>query len=197
MPSDKKKNGAALSDKKNGHGVAAVTGQEELSADRQRAVHERAPARILPREAARLERGHPQGGQGDAGASPGREREPSRPCRPRLLGNRPRDRAARARPPAQADRQDRRRARRASTTAPTATARRPASRSRCAGSRRARSRRCRSRRRSVTSGASASIATTRSSFGALRMPSFPRKRGTQSEQIAAFPLRGTRGMTRR
>ena len=44
-------------------------------------------------------------------------------------------------------------------TAPTAIARRPASRSRSRASRRARSRRCRSRRRSATSGASASIAT--------------------------------------
>ncbi len=46
-----------------------------------------------------------------------------------------------------------------STTAPTAIARRPASRSRCAAWKRARSRRCRSRRRSATSGASGSIAT--------------------------------------
>ena len=45
-----------------------------------------------------------------APAPSGREPEPSRSRRPRLLRDRPRDRAARARPPAQADRQDRRRA---------------------------------------------------------------------------------------
>ncbi len=46
-----------------------------------------------------------------------------------------------------------------SMTAPTAIARRPASRSRSSGSRPVPSRRCRSRRRSGTSGASGSIAT--------------------------------------
>ena len=48
----------------------------------------------------------------------------------------------------------------ASTTAPTATARRPASRSASSGSTPVRSRRCRSRPRSATNGANASIATT-------------------------------------
>ena len=50
-----------------------------------------------------------QGGARHAAASPGREPESPRSRRPRLVGDRPRDRAARARPPAQADRQDRRR----------------------------------------------------------------------------------------
>jgi RNA polymerase-binding protein DksA len=47
-----------------------------------------------------------------------------------------------------------------SMTAPTAIARRPASRSRSSGSKRVRSRRCRSRPRNVTSGANAFIATS-------------------------------------
>ena len=88
-----------------------------------------------------LEGRHPEGGQGDAAASAGREPEPPRSRRPRLVRDRPRHRTARPRPPAQADRQDRRGASPASTTAPTAIARRPASRSRSSGSRRVRSRR--------------------------------------------------------
>ena len=57
---------------------------------------------------------------------------------------------------------------RGSTTAPTAIARRPASRSRCAGWKPARSRPCRSRRRSATSGASGSTATIERRAGAAR-----------------------------
>ena len=48
-----------------------------------------------------------QGSAGDAPAPSGREPEPSRLRRPRVVGNRPRDRASGSRPPAQADRQDR------------------------------------------------------------------------------------------
>ena len=59
-------------------------------------------------EAARLAGGHPEGGQGDAAASPGGKPKSSRSRRPRVIGNRPRHRTARPRPPAQADRQDRR-----------------------------------------------------------------------------------------
>src|SRR5258708_2796516 len=70
---------------------------KDLSAHRQRAIHERSPAGVLPREALRLEGGYPQGGQGDLGAPAGRERKPSRSRRPRLLGNRPGDRTARPR----------------------------------------------------------------------------------------------------
>ena len=102
-----------------------------------------------------------RGSEDDAAAAAGRERQSSRSRRPRLVRDRPRHRAARPRPPAQADLQDRRRARSASRTAPTAIARRPASRSRSSGSKRARSRRCRSRRRSATRGARRSIATNK------------------------------------
>ena len=109
-------------------------------------------------QAARLEGRDPAGGARDAPASAGREPEPPRPRRPRLLRDRPRDRAARPRPPAQADRQDRRR--------PAAHRRRhlrllrgDRRADRLKRLERARSPRCRSRRRSATSGASGSIAT--------------------------------------
>ena len=49
-----------------------------------------------------------RGGAGNAGHPPERKREPSGHRRPGLLGDRSGDRAARARPSAQADRQDRR-----------------------------------------------------------------------------------------
>ena len=62
-------------------------------------------------EAADLARGHPQGSQGDAAAPAGGKPESPRSRRPGVVGNRPRHRAARARSPAQADRQDRRGAR--------------------------------------------------------------------------------------
>jgi DnaK suppressor protein len=40
--------------------------EQDLPALRQRAFHERAPAGVFPRQAARLEGGYPQGSQGDA-----------------------------------------------------------------------------------------------------------------------------------
>src|SRR5262245_60639380 len=73
---------------------------ERLPAERQGTLHARAPARLLPRPAANLERRDPEGSARDAAAPPGREPEPSRSGRPRHLGDRPRDRAARPRPPA-------------------------------------------------------------------------------------------------
>src|SRR5664280_2634700 len=84
---------------------------QALSAVRQGAVHERAPAGLFPLEAAHMAGRHLEGGQGDAPASAGGEPEPSGYRRPGFIGNRSRHRAARARPPAQADRQDRRSAR--------------------------------------------------------------------------------------
>src|ERR1700722_17677801 len=83
--------------------------RQNLSADGPRAVHERVPAGVLSVEVARLAGGHPQGGQGDAAKSPGRQPEPSRLRRPRILGNRSGDRTAGRRAAAQARRQDRRR----------------------------------------------------------------------------------------
>ena len=109
-------------------------------------------------------------GQGNAAAPAGGEPEPSRSRRSGLVGNRPRHRAAGPRPSAQADRQDRRSASAASTTAATAIARRPASRSRCADWKPVRSRRCRSKRRSVTSAASASTATTDAIRSGIKRP---------------------------
>src|SRR5947207_11095587 len=80
---------------------------EELSTLRKRAFHERPPARLFSRQAAGVEGRNPQGIADHAANLAGRERQPSRSRRPRLLGDRPRDRAARPRPPAQADLQDR------------------------------------------------------------------------------------------
>src|SRR5262249_3981895 len=72
-------------------GVRWNAGQnQELSANRQGAVHERAPARIFSREAARVARRYSQGSQGNAAAPSGRKSESSRSCRPRFLGDRSR-----------------------------------------------------------------------------------------------------------
>ena len=46
------------------NGVQPTGEDQELSAFRQRAFHERAPAGVFPPEAARLEGGHPEGGRG-------------------------------------------------------------------------------------------------------------------------------------
>jgi hypothetical protein len=83
---------------------------EELPAFRKRAVHERPPARLFSRLASGLEGRDPQGIEDHAADAAGRERQSSRSRRPRLIGDRPRHRAARPRPPAQADLQDRCRA---------------------------------------------------------------------------------------
>src|SRR5664279_948707 len=66
---------------------------QDISADRQGAVHERAAAVLFPPEAAQLAGGHPPGGQGYLAASAGREPEPPRYRRPGVIGNRPRHRA--------------------------------------------------------------------------------------------------------
>src|ERR1700739_464872 len=76
---------------------------EELPTDRKRAFHERAAARVFPREIAVVEGRDPQGIEADPANAAGRERQSSRSRRPGLLRNRPRHRAARPRPPAQAD----------------------------------------------------------------------------------------------
>src|ERR1044071_3354420 len=76
---------------------------ERLPADGKRAFHERAPAREFPRQAAHLEGRDPQGSARHTPAPSGRKPESPRPGRPRFLRDRSRDRAARARPPAQAD----------------------------------------------------------------------------------------------
>src|ERR1700694_2403128 len=81
---------------------------EELSTLRKRAFHERAPARLLARQAAGVEGLDTQGIAGHAADAAGRERQSSRSRGPRVLRDRPRDRTARPRPPAQADLQDRR-----------------------------------------------------------------------------------------
>src|ERR1700681_4349876 len=79
-----------------------------VSSNRGRAFHERAAAGVFPPEAVALEGRDPARGARDASTSAEREREPPRYRRPRLLGDRPFDRAQGARPPAQADLQDRR-----------------------------------------------------------------------------------------
>src|SRR5512143_2005581 len=70
-------------------GVGGNVGQnQKLSAVRQGAVYERAPARIFSRQAARLEGGHTQGSQGNAAASSRREPESPRSRGPRVIRNR-------------------------------------------------------------------------------------------------------------
>src|SRR5690349_20140851 len=64
---------------------------EELPTDRKRAVHERAAARLFPRQAAGLEGRDPLGIEDHLADSPGRERQSSRSRRPRIVGNRPGD----------------------------------------------------------------------------------------------------------
>src|ERR1700726_4969834 len=83
---------------------------EELSTLRKRAFHERPPARLFSRQAAGVEGRDPARIADHPADAPGRERQSSRSRRPRLLRDRSRDRAARPRPAAQADLQDRRRA---------------------------------------------------------------------------------------
>src|ERR1700730_8399500 len=79
-----------------------------VSSNRGRAFHERAAAGVFPPEAVALEGRDPARGARDASAPAEREREPPRYRRPRLLGDRPLNRTQGARPPAQADLQDRR-----------------------------------------------------------------------------------------
>src|ERR1039458_1010299 len=81
--------------KQNKSGSKANIGQnknQDLSAVRQGAVHERAPAGLFPLEAAQLAGRHLEGGQGDAPASAGGEPQPSGYRRPGFIGNRPRPR---------------------------------------------------------------------------------------------------------
>ena len=139
---------------KNGHGLNGYrpTDKEPFMNERQREYF-RAKLLIWKDEILQRSARH-------AAAPAGREPESSRSRRPRVLRDRPRDRAARARPPAQADRQDRRRDAahrrrhlrllRGDRRADLAEAPRGAS-DRDA---------CRSRRRSATSAASGSIGTT-------------------------------------
>ena len=58
---------------------------QKLSAIRQRAVHERTAARIFSCETALVERGHPQGGQGNTAAPSGRKSESSGYRRSRVV----------------------------------------------------------------------------------------------------------------
>src|SRR5262245_34975568 len=86
-------------------GVGKNAGQnQELSAVGQRAIYERAPTRIFSGKTARLARRYTQGSQRNIATPPGRKSKSPRSCRSRVLGNRPRNRTARARPPTQAHR---------------------------------------------------------------------------------------------
>src|SRR4029079_924092 len=77
--------------KNKNQGVGGNVGQDQkLSAVRQGAVYELAPARVFSRKAALLERGHTQGSQGTAAASSRGESESSRPRGSRVIRNRSR-----------------------------------------------------------------------------------------------------------
>src|ERR1019366_3239631 len=90
------------------HSWAGLGKVEELSTLRKRAFHERPPARLFSRQAAGVEGRDSAGIAGHAADAAGGERQSSRSRRPRIVRDRPRDRTARPRPPAQADLQDRR-----------------------------------------------------------------------------------------
>src|SRR5262249_19392327 len=69
---------------------------QKLSAIRQGAVHERTAARIFSHEIACVERGHPEGGQRETAAPPGRKSESPGYCRADFIQDEPCHRAASA-----------------------------------------------------------------------------------------------------